>query len=61
VIRIRNGKADWVDVKTGFASGPLTEVFGDLKAGEEVAARGTDEIKSGTEVRIREVQPATPQ
>jgi membrane fusion protein, multidrug efflux system len=58
VIRVRDGKTEWVDVKTGLASGPLTEVFGDLKAGEEVAARGTDEIKSGTEVRAKEVKPA---
>jgi membrane fusion protein, multidrug efflux system len=58
VIRVRNGKTEWVDVKTGLAAGPLTEVFGDLKPGEEVAARGTDEIKSGTEVRTQEVKPA---
>ena len=57
VIRVRNGKTEWVDVKTGLAAGPLTEVFGDLKPGEEVAARGTDEIKSGTEVRTQEVKP----
>jgi membrane fusion protein (multidrug efflux system) len=58
VIRIRNGKTDWVDVRTGLASGPLTEVFGDLKPGDEVAARGTDEIKAGSEVRTKEAKPA---
>jgi membrane fusion protein (multidrug efflux system) len=57
VIRIRAGKTEWVDVKTGLASGPLLEVFGDLKPGEEVAARGTDEIKAGTEVRVKELKP----
>jgi RND family efflux transporter MFP subunit len=54
VIRIRNGRTEWVDVRTGLESGPLMEVFGDLQAGEQVAARGTDEIQAGTEVRIRE-------
>lgn len=54
VVRIRDGKAEWVDVKTGLISGPLTEVFGDLQAGDQVAARGTDEIKPGTEIRIKE-------
>lgn len=51
VVRIRNGKTEWVDVRTGLASGPLVEVFGDLQPGDEVAVRGTDEIKPGTEVQ----------
>jgi RND family efflux transporter MFP subunit len=54
VIRIRNGNAEWVDVKTGLTSGPLIEVFGDLRPGDTVAARGTDEIKPGTQVRSKE-------
>jgi RND family efflux transporter MFP subunit len=56
VVRIRGGKAEWVDVKTGLASGPLTEIFGDLQPGDTVAVRGTDEIKPGTEVRVKEKQ-----
>jgi membrane fusion protein (multidrug efflux system) len=58
VVRIRSGQTEWVDVKTGLASGPLVEVFGDLHAGDTVAARGTDEIKPGTEVRTNEAKPA---
>jgi RND family efflux transporter MFP subunit len=57
VIRIRAGKTEWVDVRTGLTSGPLVEVFGDLRAGDEVAARGTDEMRPGTEVRAREAKP----
>ena len=56
VVRIRNGKAEWVDVRTGLASGPLTEIFGDLRPGETVAVRGTDEIRSGADVRVKEVR-----
>jgi membrane fusion protein (multidrug efflux system) len=59
VVRIRNGKTEWVDVKTGLTSGPLVEVFGDLRAGDEIASRGTDELRPGTEVRARETNPAT--
>jgi hypothetical protein len=58
VVRIRDGKTGWGDVKTGLASGPLVEVFGDLHAGDTVAARGADEITPGTEVRIKETKPA---
>jgi membrane fusion protein (multidrug efflux system) len=59
VVRIRGGKTEWVDVKTGLTSGPLVEVFGDLRAGDEIAGRGTDEMSPGTEVRAREMKPAT--
>jgi RND family efflux transporter MFP subunit len=58
VVRIRNGKTEWVDVRTGLTAGPLVEVFGDLKAGDEVAGRGTDELRPGTEVRPRESKPS---
>ncbi len=57
VIRIRDGSADWVDVKTGATSGSLVEVFGDLKEGDEVAARGTDELRPGTQVTRQLTQP----
>jgi RND family efflux transporter MFP subunit len=58
VIRIRNGKTEWVDVKTGLTSGALVEVFGDLRAGDEIAGRGTDELRPGTDVRPRESKSA---
>jgi RND family efflux transporter MFP subunit len=48
VVRIANGVAEWVDVKTGLTTGNLTEVFGDLQAGDTVLDRGTDEIRPGS-------------
>jgi membrane fusion protein, multidrug efflux system len=57
VVRISNGVAEWVDVKTGAASGNLTEVFGDLHAGDTVALHGTDEIRPGSRVTARLVSP----
>ncbi len=59
VVRIRNGRTEWVDVKTGLTSGPLVEVFGELRPGDEIAVRGTDELRAGTEVRLRPATPAT--
>jgi len=56
VIRIRNNQAEWVDVKTGAASGSLVEVFGNLQGGDEVAQRGTDELRAGTSVTPQLVQ-----
>jgi RND family efflux transporter MFP subunit len=57
VVRIRNGQTEWIDVQTGLGSGPLTEVFGDLRPGDEIAARGTDEIRPGTTVHVKEPPP----
>ena len=53
VIRVRSGRTEWVDVKTGLTSGPLIEVFGDLKPGDEIATRGTDEIRAGVQVQVK--------
>ena len=47
VVRVRDGKTEWVDVKTGVAAGRLSEVFGDLREGDQVAVRGTDELRPG--------------
>jgi membrane fusion protein (multidrug efflux system) len=56
VIRIRGGRTEWVDVNTGLTSGPLVEVFGDLKPGDEIATRGTDELKAGASVQVRQAK-----
>ncbi|MGH7780724.1 MAG: efflux RND transporter periplasmic adaptor subunit [Blastocatellia bacterium] len=50
VLRIRNNHVEWVDVKTGVTAGDLIEVFGDLSEGDEVATRGTDQLRAGAEV-----------
>jgi membrane fusion protein (multidrug efflux system) len=57
VVRINNGAAEWVDVKTGATGGNLTEVFGDLHAGDTVALHGTDEIRPGSSVTARLISP----
>ena len=57
VIRIRNGVTEWVDVKRGVSSGDLVEVFGDLQENDQVATRGTDELRAGTSVTAKEAAP----
>jgi len=53
VIRVGGNRVEWVDVKTGAKSGNLIEVFGDLKQGDAVAVRGTDQLRPGTVVSPR--------
>jgi len=50
VIRVRNGKTEWVDVKTGVRVENSIEVFGDLKEGDLIAIRGTDQLRPGVSV-----------
>jgi hypothetical protein len=57
VIRVRDGVTEWVDVKRGASMSEngrdLVEVFGDLKPGDQVAVRGTDELRAGTKVTAK--------
>ena len=51
VERVRNGKAEWVDVVTGLGVNGNIEVFGDLKPGDEVIRNATDAIRPGQQVK----------
>ena len=53
VIRIRDSKTEWVDVKAGATVSAKTEVFGDLKDGDQVVVPASDELAPGAEVAVR--------
>jgi len=55
VVRVRNGVAEWVDVRRGEMSDGAIEVFGSLEEGDVVVRRGNDEIRHGARV-----SPAAP-
>jgi RND family efflux transporter MFP subunit len=48
VIRNQSGRAQWVNVTKGASEGDLTEVSGDLQAGDTIVRHATDEIREGT-------------
>lgn len=50
VDRIRSGQAEPVTVRTGGTVGSLTEIFGDLQAGDEVALHASEDLRPGTAV-----------
>lgn len=60
VIRIRDGNAEWVNVQTGEQDGKMIEVFGGLHEGDEVAVRGTDELRAGSHVTTKPFTEAAP-
>ncbi|WP_286766729.1 MULTISPECIES: efflux RND transporter periplasmic adaptor subunit [Sphingobacterium] len=49
VIALKNGKAEWVDVRQGMSTENGIEVFGELNAGDTLVVRATDERKPGSE------------
>jgi membrane fusion protein (multidrug efflux system) len=53
VIRVRNGKAEWVTVQTGQTVNGDIEVFGDLTSGDQVMKTASDAIHAGDEVRVQ--------
>ena len=50
VVRVRDGSAEWVDVRRGEVNGNMIEVFGNLREGDIVVQRANDEIRAGTRI-----------
>jgi len=59
VVRIRDGNTEWVNVQTGELDGKSIEVIGGLRDGDEIAARGTDELRPGTHVVTKPIPAET--
>ena len=58
MIRVRDGNTEWVNVQTGEVDGKSIEVFGDLREGDNIAVRATDELRAGTHVVTKQVTEA---
>lgn len=48
VIRVKDGKAEWVDVRQGMSTDKGIEVFGNLSNNDTLVVRATDERKPGS-------------
>lgn len=60
VVRVTNHHAEWVNVQKGLESGDKIEVFGKLKAGDQVVKTATDEIRDGSPVKDGDAGANTP-
>lgn len=60
VVRIRKGRTEWVNVNTGVSQGSMTEVFGELHSGDQVALRGSEELQPNTQVSAHLISSSTP-
>jgi membrane fusion protein, multidrug efflux system len=50
VIRVREGKTEWIDVRSAISMKENIEIFGDLQEGDQLISKATDEIKAEQEV-----------
>ncbi|HTF18915.1 MAG TPA: efflux RND transporter periplasmic adaptor subunit [Chryseolinea sp.] len=50
VIRIRHGKTEWVNVKSGISMNDKIEIFADLAEGDQLVLKANDELKEGKDV-----------
>jgi membrane fusion protein (multidrug efflux system) len=53
VIKVVNGKAEWVDVKKGRESDGKVEVFGELTSGDAIVKTGSEEVREGSSVNVK--------
>jgi membrane fusion protein, multidrug efflux system len=54
VIRVRDAKTEWIDVKSGISMKDKVEIFGDLHEGEQIILKANDELKEGTSIVARQ-------
>ena len=52
IIKISDNHLQWVDVKKGLISGDLMEVYGDVKDGDEIVKKASEEMRSGSPAKI---------
>ncbi|MBK0403364.1 efflux RND transporter periplasmic adaptor subunit [Adhaeribacter sp. BT258] len=53
VIKTVGNKAQWVTIEKGMAIDTLVEVFGDVKQGDKVVLRASEELRDGEPIKVR--------
>ena len=53
VIRVKNGKAEWIAVSEGIQMKDGKEIFGDLQEGDTLLSRSSDEIKEMVDLVVK--------
>ena len=53
IIREKNETVEWVDIKAGSYIGDEVEVFGELKEGDKVVLRASDELRDSSKITTK--------
>ncbi|GAB3334360.1 efflux RND transporter periplasmic adaptor subunit [Larkinella ripae] len=51
VIRVQDGRAQYVDVRKGQQAGEMTEVFGNLRANDPIVINAREDLKEGAQIQ----------
>lgn len=53
VVKVNDGKAEWIPIKKGLEEKDKVEVFGDIKEGDTIIAEANEEIRDGVPVSVK--------
>ncbi len=53
VIRVLDGKTEWIDVRNGISMSDKVEIFGDLQEGDQLILKANDELKNRTSITVK--------
>jgi RND family efflux transporter MFP subunit len=53
VIRFRDGKTEWIDIRSGISMKDKVEIFGDLQEDDQLLLKANDELKNGTSITVK--------
>jgi membrane fusion protein (multidrug efflux system) len=53
IINVKDGKAEWIPVKTGLEADEKIEVFGQLTEGDQYITAATEEIRDGSPIKVK--------
>ncbi|WP_281612836.1 efflux RND transporter periplasmic adaptor subunit [Flammeovirga sp. SubArs3] len=52
VVKSMHEKVEWIEVKQGITNNNKVEIFGELKEGDILLVRGSEELKPGTSLKV---------
>jgi RND family efflux transporter MFP subunit len=56
IIRVNEDKAEWVTVKKGNVVDTLVEVFGEIKMGDRIVLKASEELRNGQLIKVKEIR-----
>ncbi len=54
VIRVREGKTEWIDIRNGISMKDKVEIFGELMEGDQLITKANDEMINGKSVVVKQ-------
>jgi len=57
VIRVKNGRAEWVNIRQGAREGGFVQIFGDVAPGDVIVRNASDEIRDGSPLKTETAKP----